>query len=104
MPIISNELREELVELLNEHFDDYYFEERMQAKAFFDDIRGHIEWLKRTNKRLDDIENMIHHHAIGVQNVYNEVMKMKEIYKLTIIDQKVIDNIQRIKQLSEILD
>ena len=101
---MTEELREEILEILRDYFNDYYFEERMMAKQFFDEIKDYTSALDYVKKRLIDIENMIHHHAIGVQNVYTEILKIKEIYNLTLVDKELFAKIEKIKQLNDILN
>ncbi len=72
------------------------FEYRLQLKiAKFHERASYIE------KRLIDIESMIHNHAIGVQNVYTELIQIKEFFKLAKMDADIIEKIERIKEIIE---
>lgn len=74
-------------------------------------IRRFVLFKNEINSELDKIReeimavgNMVHQHAIGVQNVYNEMMRIKQIYKLTEMDKELFDKIEKIKQINDILD
>jgi hypothetical protein len=56
---------------------------------------------KRITDRMDEIEKIIRAHAVGMQNVYEEVKIIKNMYNVSIIDTELLDKIQRIKIVLE---
>jgi hypothetical protein len=49
--------------------DKIYWRIKEESKDFYSCIN-------RINERLDHIESMINKHAVGVQNVYDEIIKV----------------------------
>lgn len=51
--------------------------------------------------RLDEIENLIRNHSIGVQNVYNELSQIKTMYNVVEMDSDLMDKIVKTKEIWE---
>ena len=86
-----------------------------ECKLCREAIDRFIHFKNEINSELDKIrkiimacDNIIQGHAIGVQNVYNEILEMKRIYQITNVDKELFDKIEKIKRLeltlNEILD
>jgi len=101
--------REELETLIAEEcyahvvkYHDEKYEEMdsiyRQVKVLSTDI---FESNIRVLNRLQEIESMISAHSVGVQNVYDELKVIKEVYEVSKIDKDLFNKIHRIKQIME---
>lgn len=105
--VIDDELRENIrneVERQIEQWDDDNWQydqvkelvfEFRKEKHEFDEFNSFI------NKRLIDIEAMIHNHAIGVQNVYTQMQEIRDFFAITKMDTEMLEKIARIKEIIE---
>jgi hypothetical protein len=97
----------EIYEMINAQIDAALEREDCHIKQLQDALCEELENYRQANKsnskQMAIIETMIHQHAIGVQNVYNEILEMKRIYQLTQIDKELFDKIEKIKSINDIL-
>jgi len=75
---------EEIIEIINkevraetERYNDYYLT-KIQEKS--QELSDGFEYLKKNIARMEQIESLIQSHAQGVQNVYNEMTKIKKLF------------------------
>ena len=82
--------KNEIYEYVYKILENYEFDQ----KSVIGTIRNEIseEWLpliKDVPQRMDEIEEMIHAHAVGVQNVYSKVEKIEKTLELSDVKKEI---------------
>jgi hypothetical protein len=77
---------EEIYSAIHKTVDEAIDQIVMDEKEFISTLRRDIAEefiiIKNLKKRMDEIESMIHAHAVGVQNVYAKVEKIEKTLEL----------------------
>ena len=78
---IINELREDILNKIENEFSEI----RMGYSAHLEKNEW-LSYVDKINARLNQIEKMIVDHSVGVQNVYQEMQKVKDICSKVDVD------------------
>lgn len=97
--LTDEEIDEKIIDAVVKHYREAYDDLDSiyrRIKQSSDDFYASNE---NTLKRLEHIENLIHSHSVGVQNVYEEIKRLKTMYDITTTDSELLDKLQRIKDI-----
>lgn len=98
---LSPEIREEIRKHVMEYCDDIFMDidsTYINLKELAQDVFNHQFELK---KELEEIYSMLHQHSIGVQNVYDELLVLKKMYNVSVVDPELMQRILKTKELWE---
>src|ERR1700690_2053640 len=87
---ISEEMKSDIYEILEDFIENYYSNLRDRMDGIKDELNDFYSTAKVLRDRMGEIEKMIHAHAIGVQNVYNEVQEVKNKLNIPLLNEKIL--------------
>lgn len=73
--------KEEIYNLVYEILGNWELDEREIISVYKKELIDNVKVLNGYKERMDEIENLIHNHAIGVQNVYNKFKEIEDTIK-----------------------
>lgn len=92
---------QKIIQYIEDRLETYNDDSDRLLYNFRTEVREFYEFNSFIKKRLEDIEAMIHNHAIGVQNVYTQMQEIRDFFGIAKMDTVMLEKIARIKEIIE---